>query len=42
VLNARDRRLGGVTAPPWGLYFVDVKYPEQFDLPPGNTGPFFL
>lgn len=42
VLEARDRRMGGVTAPPWGLYFVDVKYPEEFDLPPGNRGPFFL
>jgi len=42
VLDARDRRLGGVTAPPWGLYFVDVRYPDQFDLPAGNQGPFFL
>jgi len=42
VLEARNRRLGGVTAPPWGLYFVDVKYPQEFDLPPGNQGPFFL
>lgn len=42
VLEARDRRQGGVTAPPWGLYFVDVKYPEEFELPPGNQGPFFL
>lgn len=42
VLDARDRRMGGVTAPPWGLYFVDVKYPQEFDLPPGNQGPLFL
>lgn len=42
VLEARDRRMGGVTAPPWGLYLVDVKYPQEFDLPPGNQGPFFL
>lgn len=42
VLNARDRRQGGVTAPPWGLYFVDVRYPEQFELPRSPLGPYFL
>ncbi|WP_432694915.1 tRNA pseudouridine(38-40) synthase TruA [Marinobacterium sp. YM272] len=42
VLEARDRRQGGVTAPPWGLYFVDVGYPEVFDLPSAESGPFFL
>lgn len=33
VLEYRDRTLGGVTAPPQGLYLVDVGYPEEFDLP---------
>ncbi len=33
VLECRDRRLGGVTAPPDGLYLVKVFYPEIFDLP---------
>jgi tRNA pseudouridine38-40 synthase len=33
VLEARDRRAGGVTAPPHGLYFVKVEYPEQFGIP---------
>lgn len=42
VLEARDRRQGGVTAPPWGLYFVDVGYPEEFDIPKAEPGPFFL
>ncbi len=42
VLEARDRRLGGVTAPPFGLYFVDVTYPERFDLPASDLGPVFL
>ncbi len=42
VLDARDRRQGGVTAPPHGLYFVDVKYPEQFSLPATKLGPFFI
>ena len=42
VLLARDRRQGGVTAPPFGLYFVDVKYPEQYQLPASELGPVFL
>lgn len=42
VLDARDRSQGGVTAPPYGLYFVDVKYPEKYDLPKSELGPYFL
>lgn len=33
LLAARDRALGGVTAPPQGLYFVRADYPHRFDLP---------
>ena len=33
VLEARDRTLGGVTAPPHGLYFHHVDYPSRFQLP---------
>jgi len=33
VLELRDRTLGGVTAPPDGLYFERVWYPERFRLP---------
>jgi tRNA pseudouridine38-40 synthase len=33
VLDARDRRQGGVTAPPGGLYLSSVRYPEAFRLP---------
>lgn len=33
VLRARDRTLGGVTAPPDGLYFAGIHYPESFGLP---------
>ena len=33
VLNVKDRRLGGVTATPQGLYLVGVRYPAGFALP---------
>lgn len=33
VLELRDRAQGGVTAPPHGLYFKNVEYPAEFDLP---------
>ncbi|MDH5545944.1 MAG: tRNA pseudouridine(38-40) synthase TruA [Gammaproteobacteria bacterium] len=33
VLAHRDRNLGGVTAPPWGLYLARITYPESFKLP---------
>ena len=42
VLDARDRREGGVTAPPFGLYFVDVRYPDEYELPASELGPYFL
>jgi tRNA pseudouridine38-40 synthase len=33
VLEKRDRTQGGLTAPPDGLYFVGVHYPEHFEIP---------
>jgi len=33
VLDARDRRVGGVTAPAGGLYLAGVKYPDEFGIP---------
>lgn len=33
VLDARDRKVGGTTAPPHGLYFVHATYPEHFAVP---------
>ncbi len=42
VLELKNRCLAGVTAPPEGLYFVEVDYPEQFALPKRPFGPLFL
>lgn len=38
VLHYRDRTLGGVTAPPYGLYLESVTYPEYFGLPKLSPG----
>ncbi|MBF1801537.1 tRNA pseudouridine(38-40) synthase TruA [Alloalcanivorax profundimaris] len=42
VLEARDRTQGGVTAPPYGLYLVEIGYPEAFPLPDHPRGPLWL
>jgi tRNA pseudouridine38-40 synthase len=42
VLLAQNRCVAGETAPPEGLYFVDVDYPEHYDLPKSRLGPLFL
>ncbi|MBY5268977.1 tRNA pseudouridine(38-40) synthase TruA [Spiribacter salinus] len=41
VLQARDRRVAGVTAPAAGLYLLGVRYPAPFDLPGPATTPAF-
>jgi tRNA pseudouridine38-40 synthase len=33
LLEARDRTVSGITAPPGGLYLMSVKYPAQYGLP---------
>ncbi len=39
VLALHDRTLGGVTAPPQGLYLTKVDYPPEFEIPdPPGTG----
>ena len=41
VLETRDRRAAGVTAPPHGLYFLGAGYDARFGLPAWVTGPDF-
>lgn len=41
VLETRDRTLGGVTAPPDGLYLTGVDYPEEYGLPQLSHLPGF-
>ena len=33
VLHSKDRTLGGMTAPPDGLYFVNAQYDAKYNLP---------
>lgn len=42
VLAAKDRTKAAITAKPYGLYLVDVEYPEEFALPKLSPGPFFI
>ncbi len=42
VLLAKDRTVAAATAPPFGLYLVDVIYPESYGLPSQQPGPYFL
>ncbi|MBA2656213.1 MAG: tRNA pseudouridine(38-40) synthase TruA [Tatlockia sp.] len=42
VLDAKDRRLGAETAPPYGLYLVAVAYPKEFAVIQTSPGPLFL
>ena len=39
VLEKRDRTLGGVTAPPDGLYLVKVQYDEKYAFNPAIRWP---
>ena len=41
ILESEDRRQGGVTAPPNGLYLTKVDYPEKYNIPEDVTLPSF-
>jgi tRNA pseudouridine38-40 synthase len=36
VLESRDRKQGGIAAPPHGLTLVAVDYPESYGIPPSR------
>ena len=42
VLKAKDRKLGAETAPSYGLYLVQVVYPQHFAVLQNSPGPLFL
>jgi len=42
VLESKDRRCGGVTAPPDGLYLVAIHYDDQYAIPTQPMGPYLL
>ncbi len=42
LLTQKDRTLAAPTAKPDGLYLVEVKYPNHFNLPKNPLGPLFL
>jgi tRNA pseudouridine38-40 synthase len=42
VFATQDRTRAAATAPPQGLYLVDVVYPALFQLPVESPGPVFL
>lgn len=39
VLDARDRTVGGITAPPHGLYLSAIEYPPACGIPPAGAVP---
>jgi tRNA pseudouridine38-40 synthase len=41
VLAARDRTVGGITAPPDGLYLESISYPVTFGIPLLQINPFW-
>ena len=42
ILESRDRRLGGITAPPDGLYLTSVTYKKDFQIPEEIFWPLFV
>jgi tRNA pseudouridine38-40 synthase len=41
VLQAKDRRVSGINASPAGLYLVNVRYPDHFEVPSETRLPVF-
>jgi len=41
LIELKDRKQAGPTAPAAGLYLVNVKYPQEFDIPECHNPPVF-
>ncbi|MCK4710202.1 MAG: tRNA pseudouridine(38-40) synthase TruA [Gammaproteobacteria bacterium] len=41
LIELKDRKQAGPTAPAAGLYLVNVKYPQEFDIPECHKPPVF-
>ena len=41
VLDYKDRTLGGITAPPGGLYFMRIEYDHDFNIPKTGQDSLF-
>lgn len=42
IIESRDRKAAWLTAPPNGLYLVEVGYPQDFEIPSQLKLPWFL
>ena len=42
LMAGRDRTAAADTAPPDGLYLVEVEYPARFELPAAPRAPWLL
>jgi tRNA pseudouridine38-40 synthase len=42
VLLAKDRRMGAETAPPYGLYLIEVTYPAEYEVIKPSIGPLLM
>ena len=42
LLAIKDRTKAGITAPPHGLYMIQVDYPDIYGLPQGPSLPHFM
>ena len=42
VLAAKDRKMGAETAPPYGLFLAEVRYPDEYGIIKPQSRPLFM